>query len=126
MMYDCEAADQCPEHPGVFARGECGCGIEIDHQTGACPEVCEDENLDTDGDGTPDCRDRCPNDENLTEPGVCGCNAVDADNDMMADCEAGDRCPAHPGIFDPGPCGCGVEIDHGTGACPVVCEDEEA
>ena len=100
----------------VFAEVNAGV-VSNDHQTGACLKSAKMKTSIRVFDGTPIHRDHCPNDENLTEPGVCGYNTVDADNDMMADCEAGDHYFAHPGIFDPGPCGCGVEIDHGTGAC---------
>ncbi|MCP4740796.1 MAG: hypothetical protein GY871_00980, partial [Actinomycetales bacterium] len=36
---------------------------------------------DSDGDGTPDCVDDCPNDPNKTEPGACGCGVADTDSD---------------------------------------------
>jgi hypothetical protein len=35
-------------------------------------------NNDDDEDGTPDCRDGCPNDPNKTEPGLCDCGMADA------------------------------------------------
>jgi len=51
---------------------------------------------DTDGDGTADCIDQCPEDFLKLEPGVCGCGVTDADADKdgIADCT--DNCPAHP------------------------------
>ncbi len=36
---------------------------------------------DSDGDGTPDDKDRCPNDPGKIEPGACGCGMPDDDND---------------------------------------------
>jgi hypothetical protein len=36
---------------------------------------------DTDGDGTPDCNDNCPDDPDKTEPGICGCGVPDTDTD---------------------------------------------
>lgn len=48
---------------------------------------------DSDGDGTLDCDDNCPNDPNKTEPGVCGCGVpeTDTDGDTVPDCN--DLCP---------------------------------
>lgn len=36
-----------------------------------CP--CDDSTIDSDGDGTPDCEDRCPDDPDKVYPGHCGC-----------------------------------------------------
>jgi subtilisin family serine protease len=36
---------------------------------------------DTDGDGTPDWDDGCPEDPGKTDPGVCGCGVADTDTD---------------------------------------------
>ena len=45
--------------------------------------------IDSDGDGTNDCDDLCPNDPNKTQPGTCGCSIVDkdSDGDGTLDCE---------------------------------------
>src|SRR6185295_11162429 len=47
---------------------------------------------DTDGDGTHDCFDGCPDDPNKVAPGQCGCGVLDsdADGDGIADCH--DNC----------------------------------
>jgi hypothetical protein len=37
--------------------------------------------IDSDGDGTADCVDGCPDDAGKTEPGVCGCGVPDTDSD---------------------------------------------
>ncbi len=52
---------------------------------------------DSDGDGTADCSDGCPNDPNKIAPGICGCGVsdVDSDADLMPDCI--DSCPFVPG-----------------------------
>ena len=44
--------------------------------------------MDTDGDGTADCNDGCPNDAAKIAPGICGCGVsdVDTDGDGTADC----------------------------------------
>ncbi|MBP6574412.1 MAG: hypothetical protein KA230_08175, partial [Flavobacteriales bacterium] len=92
--------------------------------------------LDTDGDGTSDCSDGCPNDANKTAPGTCGCGSLepasacddsnvcttndvvganclcagtpspDADGDGT--CDAQDACPNDPLKIAAGACGCGV------------------
>ena len=52
--------DGCPDDPYKTAPGICGCGV---------PDT------DSDGDGTPDCKDGCPTDPDLNEPDPeCGCN----------------------------------------------------
>jgi hypothetical protein len=63
---------------------------------------------DSDGDGTPDCSDGCPNDPNKIAPGICGCGVsdVDTDGDGTPDCI--DGCPNDPNKIAPGICGCGV------------------
>ncbi len=56
--------------------------------------VPDESEPDTDGDGTIDGCDGCPNDPNKTEPGVCGCGVdddPDADGDGIPDCV--DECP---------------------------------
>lgn len=64
--------------------------------------------LDSDMDGTPDCRDACPNDPLKVDPLSCGCGVseVDSDLDGVADCV--DGCPSDPTKSTPGVCGCGV------------------
>lgn len=44
--------------------------------------------VDSDGDGTPDCDDGCPDDAAKTEPGSCGCGIPegDSDGDAIPDC----------------------------------------
>ena len=55
-----------------------------------CPGVSD---VDTDGDGTKDCGDLCPNDPNKIEPKACGCGEpeTDTDRDGIPDCI--DNCP---------------------------------
>lgn len=49
--------------------------------------------VDSDGDGTPDSSDGCPDDASKTDPGDCGCGVLDTDGDEdgVPDCE--DNCP---------------------------------
>jgi hypothetical protein len=78
---------------------------------------------DTDGDGSNDCVDGCPNDANKTAPGVCGCGVsdVDTDGDGTADCI--DGCPNDPLKVVPGICGCGVSDADTDGDGTVDCLD---
>jgi hypothetical protein len=69
--------------------------------------------VDTDGDGTNDCSDSCPNDANKTAPLECGCGVAetgDTDGDGVHDCE--DGCPFDAAKTDPGNCGCLVAEDY--------------
>jgi hypothetical protein len=70
-------------------------GIVEDVNQNGRPDGC-DCLADTDGDGSPDCLDDCPNDPNKTEPGACGCGVedTDSDGDGIADCN--DPCPNWP------------------------------
>ena len=53
--------------------------------------------VDSDGDGTRDCNDGCPNDPDKIATGQCGCGVADtdSDNDGVANCN--DNCPSTPG-----------------------------
>jgi hypothetical protein len=85
-------------------------------------------NPDSDGDGTPDCADGCPNDPNKIAPGACGCGVpdVDTDGDGTPDCH--DGCPLDPNKIAPGACGCGVsDVDtdaDGTPDCHDGCPND--
>lgn len=63
-----------------------GGNFTVDISTGPLDSDCSD--TDSDGDGTADCDDGCPNDPNKTEPGQCGCGTpdTDTDGDGIADC----------------------------------------
>jgi hypothetical protein len=65
------------------------------------------ELTDTDGDGTPDVEDGCPEDADKLDPGACGCGIpdLDTDEDGVPDCL--DGCPEDPFKTEPGDCGCG-------------------
>jgi len=136
---DCD--DLCPDDPNKTEPGECGCG-NLEPGT-ACDdgddctiddiidEACECKGVlaDSDGDGTPDCDDLCPNDSNKTTPGECGCgnSDVDMDGDGVIDCVM-DECPNDPDKTEPGLCGCGnPETDtdgDGTPDCNDWCPND--
>ena len=102
-------SDGCPNDPGKFTPGVCGCGVA---------------DTDADGDGTPDCNDGCPNDAGKVSPGMCGCGVADtdADGDGTADCN--DACSNDPNKIVPGICGCGVsDIDTDADGIPDCIDD---
>jgi hypothetical protein len=82
--------------------------------------------VDTDGDGTPDCNDLCPADPAKTEAGVCGCGVSDVDTDGDGTPDCNDLCPADPGKTDPGICGCGVADSDTNGNGTVDCLEQGA
>ena len=92
-----------------------------------CNDPCDD---DTDGDGTTDCLDGCPDDAAKIAPGQCGCGAAetDTDNDGVADCV--DGCVDDPDKADPGQCGCGLadtDTDSdGSADCVDGCVNDSA
>jgi hypothetical protein len=87
--------------------------------------LCTTPETDTDGDGTPNVFDGCPDDPQKTAPGDCGCGAPDVDTDGDATADCADGCPSDPTKIDPGDCGCGVaDIDtdgDGTANCIDPC-----
>jgi hypothetical protein len=84
---------------------------------------CEFNGVDSDGDGSLDCRDLCPDDSGKADPGQCGCGVpdLDSDHDGTADCL--DACSLDPAKTSPGECGCGVpEVDaNGDGILDCKC-----
>jgi alpha-tubulin suppressor-like RCC1 family protein len=79
--------------------------------------------LDSDGDGTTNCNDGCPNDPAKTAPGVCGCGVADTDSDGDGTPNCNDGCPNDPAKTAPGVCGCGV-ADTDTDADGILdCND---
>ena len=59
---------------------------------------------DSDGDGTCDDQDGCPNDPDKIAPGDCGCNVADTDTDGDGAADCIDPCPALPNIVPGDPC----------------------
>jgi hypothetical protein len=68
-------------------------------------DVCDS---DIDGDGIPNDEDGCPNDQNKTDPGICGCGVSDTDTDTDGTPDCNDGCPDDPLKTEPGVCGCSV------------------
>ncbi|MBK9075744.1 MAG: BACON domain-containing protein [Flavobacteriales bacterium] len=88
---DCEGVPGGSAQPGTACDDSDVCTIN-DVYDANC--VCAGTYQDTDGDGTCDAQDGCPNDPNKIAPGVCGCGVADTDTDGdgLADCV--DPCPA--------------------------------
>jgi hypothetical protein len=107
--------DKCPDDANKFTWGTCGCGVSDD--------------VDSDGDGVPDCVDFCSDDDTKVERGVCGCGVPewDYDGDGKLDCE--EECREDADKTEPGVCGCGVaDVDtdgDGTLDCEDKCPDDE-
>ena len=78
---------------------------------------------DTDGDGTNDCLDGCPNDPLKIAPGVCGCGVPDTDTDGDGTPDCNDGCPNDPLKIAPGVCGCGVPDTDTDGDGTPDCND---
>jgi Thrombospondin type 3 repeat len=153
-------ADLCPSDSAKISPGVCGCGyvdsIDTDGDgicgvvTDNCPSVSNADQADADGDGVGDACENCPNDDQKTEPGVCGCgfadstdtdgdgicgvvtdncpsvsntDQADADGDGAGD--ACDNCPNDDQKTEPGVCGCGYPEDDtdGDGICGAVTDN---
>ncbi|MEO8067202.1 MAG: hypothetical protein ABI599_05880, partial [Flavobacteriales bacterium] len=84
--------------------------------------------VDTDGDGTRDCADNCPNDPNKIATGACGCGVADTDSDNDGTANCNDDCPLDPLKIAPGICGCGVadtdSDSDGTANCNDGCPSD--
>ncbi len=78
---------------------------------------------DSDGDGTPNCNDSCPNDPDKVAPGVCGCGVADTDTDGDGTADCNDACPEDPNKVAPGQCGCGVADTDNDGDGIANCND---
>jgi len=98
---------------------------------------------DSDGDGTLDCHDACPENRFKIVPGACGCDVqdLDADFDGVPNCldqcpgapdtdsdadgtpNCSDGCPNDPGKISPGVCGCGIADTDSDGDGTPDCFD---
>jgi len=72
--------DLCPNDPLKTNPGICGCGLPDYEPDGVtripnCGKNCPDFEIDSDGDGVPNCLDGCPYNSDLIEPGPCLCSA---------------------------------------------------
>lgn len=69
--------------------------------------------------------DLCPDDDEKTSPGICGCGVQDVDENRngVVDCieEKDDRCPDDPEKIIPGYCGCGIPDTDSDGDTVIDC-----
>ncbi len=87
---DCNGVIGGPALPGTSCNDNNACTIN-DTWSQSC--VCQGTVQDTDGDGTCDANDGCPNDPNKTAPGICGCGVADTDSDGDGVANCNDNCP---------------------------------
>lgn len=97
----------------------------LDSESGSNPPWSTDSGTDTDNEtDTASDSDGCPDDDQKTAPGICGCGVpdVDSDGDGTADCL--DQCPSDPNKAQEGACGCGVPDADGDSDGTPNCLDE--
>ena len=110
-----DVASRFPEEGSLFqVSGQCGCTSPLcssyppgtnQSLCAACGDFCPmDEKtdpgicgcgtpeVDSDGDGTPDCVDQCPLNPGKTAPGICGCGSLDSDSDLDGIPDCNDQC----------------------------------
>lgn len=101
--------DFCPDNPDKIEPGICGCNL---------PDI------DSDDDGSLDCKDECPDDPEKIKIGTCGCGIkdTDSDNDTVPDCN--DECPSNPDKLEAGICGCDLPDSDRDGDEIMDCDDK--
>ena len=68
--------------------------------------------------------DKCPDDPNKTEPGICGCGVPDKDTDGDGSLDCADKCPDDLNKTEPGICDCGKSEDDTDGDGFLNCVDK--
>ena len=107
-------------HNGIPDNLDIQNGTSQDCDGNGVPDECQ---ADTDGDGTIDACDGCPNDPNKIAPGQCGCGVPDTDTDGDGTPDCHDGCPNDPNKITPGQCGCGVPDTDTDGDGTADCHD---
>lgn len=120
LPIDCLGALGGPAMPGTACNDNDVCTIN-DTWNATC--ACAGTFQDTDGDGTCNANDGCPNDPEKTAPGQCGCGIADTDNDNDGTANCNDGCPDDPNKLAPGICGCGVSDADTDGDLTADCND---
>ncbi len=96
---DClDIKDLCPDDSEKDNPGQCGCGIPEgtcnegdlcpDHPDKTVPGICgcDADDTDTDGDGIPDCIDKCPGNSYKLNEDACDCDHVQVSMDDTSYC----------------------------------------
>jgi len=91
----------------------------------SCPNTVNADQADDDGDGVGNACDDCPNDPNKTSPGACGCGTSDADSDGDGTPDCFDNCPNDADKIAPGACGCGTSDVDTDGDLIPDCNDSD-
>jgi hypothetical protein len=86
--------------------------------------VCSTQITDSDGDGTPDSSDGCPNDANKIAVGQCGCGNLDTDTDSDGTADCNDACPTDATKITGGVCGCNVPDVDSDNDSTFDCNDQ--
>ena len=107
-MAELAGGDACPDDPNKLDPGLCGCGVA---------------DTDSDGDGTPNCKDACSSDKTKTSPGACGCGVSDRDSDRDGAPDCRDSCASDSSKTSPGVCGCGIADTDANGNGKMDCLD---
>lgn len=107
-----------------FRFGDLPAGLTYTSESGVFLGSTATGGLDSDGDGTPNVSDQCPNDASKTSPGACGCGVPDVDTDGDGKCDAVDNCPkiANPDQADGDGDGVGDVCDN----CPNAANADQA
>jgi len=78
---------------------------------------------DSDNDGSSDCDDDCPLDQNKIDLGQCGCSIPDTDSDGDGVANCLDQCPNDAAKTSPGACGCSKQDVDTDGDGVLDCND---
>ena len=70
--------------------------------------------------------DRCPDDPDKIDAGICGCGVSDEDLDQDGTPDCNDECPDDPDKIDPGLCGCGTSDVDTDGDGVPDCEEPDS
>ncbi len=112
----CGGLSPCEDPIGACCLAGGGCAaVDEDSCLAANGTYTDDDELcvnhaecnDSNGDGTPDISDGCPQDPNKIAPGQCGCGLLDTDSDSDGTADCNDGCPNDGNKTSPGVCGCG-------------------
>jgi|GEM_PF-1248791 len=90
-----------------------------------CPDTVNADQADDDGDHVGNACDDCPDDVNKTAAGACGCGVSDADGDGDGTPDCFDDCPNDADKIAPGACGCGTPDTDSDGDLIPDCNDSD-